>query len=443
MAQLRYVNDLGNGHSGYADYGSGIIVTTVSGQPLEVTTTRGEFTYIQPATTAGDAFGRFRVSNPLTIFDSQHRYQLNDKWVTATGVNGTSTYQTNQSAVDLSVTTTSGDYIYRETNRVFPYQPGKSLLTMCSFVFASGKTNLRQRVGLFDAENGIFFEQSGTTNSFVIRSFSGGTVTETRVPQSSWNYDVFNGSGITKRLLDPAKANVFWCDIEWLGVGDVRTGFIVDGRPEIAHIFHNDNVNTTAYMTTSILPLRQEIENLGTTAFSSTAKQICATVISEGGYETKGSANTVGHPINSKYDLTNAGTSYPVLSIRLKSTRANAAVILAGLSFVGATNAFYNWRLVEGGTTTGGTWVSAGTTSAVEYNLSGTSFTVGTGRELLQGYSASSNQGSNVIELGKEDLLKYQLERNSFTSSFIELTLTVASDTAGADVIAAFNWEEV
>lgn len=443
MAQLRYVNDLGNGHSGYADYGSGIVVTTVSGQPLEVTTTSGRFTYTQPATTAGDAFGRFRVSNPLTIFDSQHRYQLNDKWVTATGVNGTSTYQANQSAVDLNVTTTSGDYIYRETNRVFPYQPGKSLLTMCSFVFASGKTNLRQRVGLFGAENGIFFEQSGTTNSFVIRSFSGGTVTETRVPQSSWNYDVFNGSGITERLFDPAKANVFWCDIEWLGVGDVRAGFIVDGRPEIAHIFHNDNVNTTAYMTTSILPLRQEIQNLGTTASSSTAKQICATVISEGGYETKGSANTVGHPINSKYDLTNAGTSYPVLSIRLKSTRADAAVILAGLSFVGATNAFYNWRLVEGGTTTGGTWVSAGTTSAVEYNLSGTSFTVGTGRELLQGYSASSNQGSNVIELGKEDLLKYQLERNSFTSSFIELTLTVASDTAGADVIAAFNWEEV
>ena len=493
MTQFRYVNDLGNGHSGYVDYGSGIVVVTtsgqpiqvanisgqpiqvtnisgqsiqvanisgqpiqvanisgqpiqvtnISGQPLEITTTSGSIVYTQPATTAGDAFGRFKVSNPFTIFDSQHRYQLNDKWVTATGVNGTSAYQVNESAVNLNVTTTSGDYIYRETNRVFPYQPGKSLLTMCSFVFASGKTNLRQRTGLFSTQNGVFFEQSGTTNNLVLRSFSSGTVAETRVPQSSWNYDVFNGSGVSERLLDPTKANIFWCDIEWLGVGDVRAGFVVDGRPEIAHIFHNDNVNATAYMTTAILPLRQEIENVGVTASSSTSKQICATVISEGGYEMKGTGGAIGQAINAKYDLTVVATSYPVVSIRLKSTRADAAIILAGLSLVGATSAHYNWRLVEGGTTTGGTWVSAGSSSAVEYNITGTSFALGTGRELLQGYTASSNQSSSVIDLGKQDLLKYQLKRNSFTSSFTELTLTVAADVAGADVIAAFNWEEI
>ncbi len=441
--EIRYTNDLGNGHSGFADYGSGIVVTTISGQPIEVINSSNDIFYTQPATTAGDAFGRFRVSNPFTVFDSQHRYQLNDKWVTATGVNGTSAYQTNESAVNLNVTTTSGDYIYRETTRVFPYQPGKSLLSMCSFVFATGKANLRQRVGLFSSQNGIFFEQSGTTNNLVVRSYSGGTVSETRIPQSSWNYDVFNGSGVTQRVLDPSKANIFWCDIEWLGVGDVRTGFVVDGRPEIAHVFHNDNINTTAYMTTAILPLRQEIENIQATTSSSTAKQICGTVISEGGYELKGSGATAGHPVNAKYDLTNIGTFYPVISIRLKAARPDAAIVLAGLSFVGATNAFYNWRLVEGGTTTGGTWVSGGTSSSVEYNLTGTSFAVGTGRELLQGYSASSNQGSNVIDLGKDDLLKYQLERNSFTSSFIELTLTIASDTAGADIMAAFNWEEI
>lgn len=421
-----------------------IKVETISGKPLEVITNSGNTVYTQPSTTAGDAFGRFRVSNPFTIFDSQHRYQLNDKWVTATGVNGTTAYQVNESAINLNTTTTSGDYIYRETNRVFPYQPGKSLLTMCSFVFASGKTNLRQRVGLFGAQNGIFFEQSGTTNNLVVRSYSGGTISETRVPQSNWNYDSFNGSGVTERLLDPAKANIFWCDIEWLGVGDVRTGFVVDGRPEIAHIFHNDNTNTTAYMTTAILPLRQEIENVGVTVTNSTAKQICNTVISEGGYELKGStASTAGHAINAKYDLADIGTSYPVISIRLKATRLDAAVVLAGLYLIGAANAFYNWRLVEGGTTTGGTWVSAGTNSSVEYNLTGTSFVVGAGRELLQGYSASSNQGSNVINLDKDDLLKYQLERNSFTSSPIELTLTIASDTASADIVAAFNWEEI
>ena len=36
MTQVRYVNDLGNGHSGYVDYGSGIVVVTANNQPLSV-----------------------------------------------------------------------------------------------------------------------------------------------------------------------------------------------------------------------------------------------------------------------------------------------------------------------------------------------------------------------------------------------------------------------
>jgi len=419
-------------------------VQTCSGRPLEVTTVSGGVVYVQPGTTAGDAFGRSRISQPFTIFDSQHRYQENNKWNTATGVSGTTAYQVNESAVNLNVTTRSGDYIYRETKRVFPYQPGKSLLSMCSFVMASGQANLRQRVGLFGTQNGIFFEQSGGTNYLVTRSYVSGSVNETRVAQANWNYDTFDGSGVTQRTLDVSKANIFWSDIEWLGVGDVRTGFVVDGNLEIAHIFHNDNVNATSYMTTAILPLRQEIENLATTSSSSTAKQICNTVISEGGYELRGEGGTAGHTVTAKYDLTATGTNYPVASIRLKSTRADAVVVLAGIALLGTTNnANYNWKLAAAGTTSGGTWTSAGTASAVEYNLSGTSFTAGATLILAEGYAIGSNQGSTPITLTKDNLLKYQLERNTFTSSFDELTLIVNTDTAGADIVAAINWEEV
>lgn len=419
-------------------------VQTCSGQPLEVTTASGNVVYVQPATTAGDAFGRSRVVEPYTVFDSQHRYQENSKWVTATGVSGSTSYQVNESAIHLTVTTNSGDYIYRETKRVFPYQPGKSFLSMSSFVFASGKNNLRQRIGLFSSGNGIFFEQSGSSSYIVLRSSTSGSVTETRVSQSSWNYDKFDGSGVTARTLNPAKANIFWIDIEWLGVGDVRAGFVVDGRPEIAHVFHGDNINNTSYMTTAILPVRYEIENLGATTSSSTAKQICNTVISEGGYDPRGIGGTIGHPVTAKYDLTATGTFYPVASIRLKSTRLDAAVVLAGISLVGTTNnATYNWQLIAGGTSSGGTWASIGANSSVEYNITATGFVQGVGRCLSEGYSVGSNQGSSVVDLSRDDLLKYQLERNSFTSIPDELTLVVASDTAGADVVTAINWEEI
>ena len=47
---------------------------------------------ITPSGTMTDAFGRVRISDALTLFDSQHRYQDNGKWVTAT--NGTSNNNT-------------------------------------------------------------------------------------------------------------------------------------------------------------------------------------------------------------------------------------------------------------------------------------------------------------------------------------------------------------
>lgn len=43
---------------------------------------------ISPSGTMTDAFGRLRVSEPLTLFDSQQRYQDNGKFSTATSISG-------------------------------------------------------------------------------------------------------------------------------------------------------------------------------------------------------------------------------------------------------------------------------------------------------------------------------------------------------------------
>jgi hypothetical protein len=420
-------------------------VQTCSGQPLEVITISGQSIAIQPATTAGDAFGRLRTSDPYTIFDSSHRYGENASWNTATGTGGTYAFNTSGGLIDLNVDTTSGAKVYRETKKVFPYQPGKSLEVMNTFVMAPGQANLRQRVGYFSSGNGLYFEVSGTESPyFVKRSSVSGSIVDTRIQQSGWNIDKLDGTGKSGFTLDPTKAQISWFDVEWLGVGTVRAGFVIDGQFVHCHSFHHANIENATYMTTATLPLRYEIENLGTTASGATLKQICSTVISEGGYELRGIGGAAGHDPSLKYDLTATGTYYPIASIRLKSTKPDAAVVLAGLSLVGTTNnALYNWRLIAGGTTTGGSWVDPGSGSAVEYNLTATGFTQGSGRILGEGYSIGSNQGSTVAELNKEDLFKYQLERNSFTATFVELTVVTATDNAGADVVAALNWEEV
>jgi hypothetical protein len=420
-------------------------VQTCSGQPLEVTTTSGTSVYVQPAGMAGDAFGRTRVSAPLTLFDSSHRYNDNGLWSTSSGTGGTFVFNENQGLVDLNVTTTSGSEIIRETNKVCSYQPGKSLLFMSTFVMNTAKANLRQRVGYYGAANGMYLEVSGITGpALVERSSVSGSLAETRVAQANWNIDKLDGNGPSGFTLDITKAQILWFDIEWLGLGTVRAGFVINGAFIHCHSFHHANLITSTYITTASLPLRYEITNVGTTASNSTLKQVCSTVLSEGGYELRGAQSAIGTPVASPRDLTSASTDYPVISIRLKSTRLDAIVILTALSIMGITNnANYNWKVIAGGTTTAGSWATTGAASSVEYNITGTSFTIGTGRVLASGFTNGSNQGDTVINILKEALFSFQLERNGLTSTAIELTLACSSASAGADVLASMDWEEI
>jgi hypothetical protein len=420
-------------------------VQTMSGYPLEVTTVSGQATYIQPATTAGDSFGRLRIAEPFTLFDSSHRYRDNELWNTSTGAGGTYAFNSDQGLVDLNVTTASGAKVIRETKRVFPYQPGKSLQVMNTFVMDSGVANRRQRVGYFSSGNGFYIEVSGTAEPYIVsRTSVSGSIVDTRIPQSEWNIDKLNGSGDSGFTLDPTKAQLSWFDFEWLGVGTVRAGFIIDGEFILCHSFHHANIIDSTYMTTATLPCRYEIENLGTTTVTGQLKQSCSTVISEGGYELRGQGRSVATPVGSPYDLTATGTEYPVASIRLKSTKPDAVAILAGIALLGTTNnANYQWKLVAGATSSGGTWTTTSADSSVEYNITATGVDTTNAISIVQGYAIGSNQGSTPITLDKDSLFKYQLERNSFDATFTELTLCLSTDTAGADVLAALDWEEV
>jgi hypothetical protein len=398
------------------------------------------------STAATDAFGRLRISEPFTLFDSSHRYSDNGLWETSTASGGTTTFNANAGLVDLAVTTTSGSKVYRETTKVFSYQPGKSLLILSTFVFNPAKTNLRQRVGYFGDDNGIYIELANSTLSFVERSSVTGSVTETRVAQADWSVDKLDGTGPSGLTLDITKAQILWMDIEWLGLGTVRLGFVIDGVFILCHNFHHANLIASTYITTASLPLRYEIENTGATASNSTLKQICSSVFSEGGYELRGAQQAIGVPVTTPTDLAVAGTYYPLVSLRLKTSpdRLDAIVILTALSLLGVTNnAAYNWRVVASGTTTGGTWVSSGANTSVEYNITGTSFTLGSGRILASGYTYGSNQGATPVDILKEALFSFQLERNSFTSTPYELTLVAASGSAGADIYASMDWEEI
>lgn len=415
----------------------------VNNDRYELVYVRSDTEYPVPALvntgTSGDAFGRLRTSSPFTIFDSQHRYQENDKWDTALNGGGSKTYVANESALNLTVPTTSGAYVYRETKRVFPYQPGKSLLVMTSFAFATAQANLRQRIGYFSTQNGIYLESDGTTTYIVRRSYVTGSVVNTRIAQADWNGDKLDGTGLSGRTLDLAKTQIFWLDIEWLGVGDVRCGFVVDGRLVIAHTFHGDNINTTSYMTTAVLPLRQEIENIDTTAASATAKQICATVVSEGGYEGFSRRYNLSTG-STAVTLATAGTSYPIMAIRLNSTRLDSVIVPSNISAAveQTTNNkldIVQYRVLLNPTITGGTW-STHFNNNVQYNTTISSFTGGT--EIAGGYLTSSSS----LDLGSITDFNFQLGRTIASTSDTLLIAAIPTND-DAQLFLDLAWFEI
>jgi len=399
---------------------------------------------INTNTMATDAFGRQRVSSPLTLFDSSHRYKDNGLWNTSTASGGVAVFKPKEGLVDLTVNTTNGSEVLRETSKVFSYQPGKSLLVLNTFVMAPAQTNLRQRVGYFGTENGIYLQLNNSTLSFVERSLVTGVVTESVVNQSAWNVDKMDGTGPSGVVLDITKAQILFMDIEWLGEGTVRLGFIIDGNFILCHRFNHANLITSTYITTASLPLRYEITNTGITASPSTLKQVCSSVISEGGYELRGAQQSIGTPITAPRTFAAAGTYYPMTAIRLKATTLDAVVILTASSILGLGNGKnYAWRILQGATVAGGSWLPASADSAVEYNTTGTSATGG--RILAQGYINSSNQASPSVNILKEALFASQLERNTFTSTPYEIVIEMAIDTIGG-VLGAYvslDWEEI
>jgi hypothetical protein len=385
--------------------------------------------------TALDAFGRLRVSEPFTLFDSAHRYQDNGLFDTATTGTASAVHATDTSTVALNVSTGSGDQVIRETKRVFPYQPGKSLLILNTFVMNEAKTGLRQRVGYFGAENGIFIEQDGTTINLVKRSYITGSVVDTKIAKANWNGDKLDGNGESGFTLDLTKSQIFWVDIEWLGVGSVRCGFIINGIYIVCHTFHHANLLDSVYMTTATLPIRYEITNTAATASASLLKQVCSTVVSEGGYEKK-----VAPLVARMTAETTVGTSFePLITIRLASDRLDAVILLNKYSVLGLTTDTFEYALIKNATLTGASFDTT-TFNSVDFDVAATAMSGGT--ILRAEYLESTNQSSPQLDVNGGYNFGLQLGRTIGGTSD---TLTVASRVLSGtgDAIATMEFYDL
>lgn len=421
-----------------------------------------------------DSFGRQRVSEPYTLADYSHVYGEEAELLTATSnaAIANTTPVPSEASILLSVGAANNAYVIHQSRMFHHYMPGKSQLGYSSFAFGAARANTYKRNGFFGHRNGIFFQQKGDgTYQIVFRSDVTGSIVDTEVQQAEWNQDTLSTSiagtatmrdgsnapnfGVVGSVnLDFTKSQLFYIDYQWLGVGRLRVGFVHDGNIIIAHEFHHSNYDSTVYWSNPNLPMRCEVRNYGTAVGVTAMSQMCATVMSEGGYKESG----VDYSADSgKVELTkgNPGAYKVCMALRLKNTyrgQLNRSIVRLNAFDMFSDSASCQWelwRLPNNAAVTGGSWVDAGTDSVVEYNVTATSYSTTGGERMDSGWIAANNpsgkqasgqSGSTDPTSAKRGYISQNIDSDD--SNIFALIVRDLSTTSDTNVYAAIQWRE-
>lgn len=379
-----------------------------------------------------DGTGRLRTSSLYSVF--QYNFSQGDNaiyWDTSTATGGTSAFVANENAVSLNTTTSSGSLVIRQSRQRFFNQTGLTQTFLIGALLSASKTNLRQRVGCFDDQDGAYFEQSGGTINVVQRTFASGTAVNTSVPQSSWNLDKLDGTGSSGIVLDITKINTYFVEYSWIGTGRVRFGILNNGSPIYCHQFLNDNILITPNISRSTLPVRLELENTAAVATNSSMKYYGVGVFRDNGQDPVGVTRTVDNG-TAGTAISNAAFT-PVISLRLKAANSRAVLALLNLGISQTSTAVTVWRVILNGTLTAPTWNAvSGTNTLTEVDLVSSAIT---GGNVMFAGSYAGGSGSyifvdlrNPINLGAgiagtSDVVTLACQRNgAVTSVFSSLT---------------------
>lgn len=393
-----------------------------------------------------DAFGRWRVSEPETLFDTKlildnAPLRWDDAEVSGSGTS--STYNTNQASVTIAVSNLTAGKRVRQSKRRLGYQAGKSQLVLLTAVFGAAAAGITKRVGYFDDSNGLYFEQNSAGLAVGRRTFVTGVAADNLVVQASWNLDKMNGTGASGVTLDPTKSQVMVIDFEWLGVGRVRMGWVIAGRIIYCHEFLNANSLTTVYMSVPNLPVRYSITNDGTGAVASLV-QICSTVQSEAGQQDVGLTFGLSRGTTALTTL-NDSDLYPLIALRYQTGRNFVPIKILDWTVAittGATAQIIGCQLLLN-PTVAGTALSFTplANSALEYDISrsnGTKVSAGTVLSASVGVGARVS-GGIVMESPADVSLGSTIAGVSDI-----LVLAVQRLTGSTEVFwGAINWREM
>ncbi len=403
-----------------------------------------------------DAFGRWRVSSPQTIFASKLLHGDNQPLVwdeVLTGVMATSGPTEAKPFVDFTSTLNTAGTRTRQTFRRFNYQPGKGqLFTMTGVleVATATATDVVRRIGAFDDDNGMFFESNdANTIDVVVRTNDSGTpVDAVRVSQASWNLDTMDGDGDAANpsghTLDATKNQQFVFDFEWLSAGQLRIGLKIGGDIHYVHEFSSANELNIPWTSTPNLPMRYQMIVTGTATGVCSMRVLCNTVVSEGGTDDIGVTrrkSTAGAAVT----CTDDNIIYAIVGVRLRSTHFGAAIKMMAMAMqIQNSSKSGEWILMWNPTVADTFTYSNLANSAVQTALGATANTVTGGTEMGGGFMSSTSGGAGSGE-SKEGLDTSLMLGSSISGTPDEIVLCFRTNggTASPQVEGSLTWREL
>ncbi len=162
----------------------------------------------------------------------------------------------------MSVGSTAGDKVIRQTRQVMRYIPGRISTVAFAIRLETPVTGVRRRFGVYDENNGAFFEDNGGTYACVLRSKASGSVVETRVTRDNWNGDKLDGTGPSQITADAAAIQMINIEYEWYGAGQVIFSYTIAGETHVIHKFNTAHYINSVWCSTPFLPIHCELENV-------------------------------------------------------------------------------------------------------------------------------------------------------------------------------------
>ena len=378
----------------------------------------------------------------LILADLINKYDIdNDLYSSEIMLGGSINHLPDQQSILLTVPNTSGALTRLRTDIYYRYQAGKSTnICMTLRSIDNGQANQVKRWGIFDENDGFFFELNGTTLGIGIRSSVSGSPIDVVVNQTDWSIDKLDGTGNSGVILDVSKGNKYSITYKWLGFGLVT--FTINDTIVHEMVFYN--TYEEPFFKTGQLPLSWEIINISS-SITSSLLFTNAKVSVEGG----GIPPVKIYSINNSDKILLTSTERPILSIRpslLFNGIINRMLVLPKLFSIFNEGGRISYSLVVNSTLIGASWIPVSSNSGVEYDVSSSS---GSGGEVVfTGYLSQVIDKSSDIFL--EDIFNYglsgrKLKINAFATEqdVVSIYATHESSAGSSFSKSSITWSEV